>query len=333
MTAPKLEVRDLSTHFFTRRGVVKAVNNVSFAVGHGQIVGLVGESGCGKTATIRSVLGLVRPPGRVVSGSALLDGEDLLGMGRRRLRQVRGSRIGFVAQNPFGSLNPILPIGKQFANVIRAHRRVSQREARALAREILVAVGIPGPDRVLNGYAHELSGGMAQRVVLGLAMVLDPELIVADEPTTALDVTIQRQILELLRDLAREGGRSLLLVTHDLGVVAQFCEQVVVMYAGQVVERGPVAEVFTRPAHPYTLALLESVPRRGHKLVSLKGRVPDLIDYPSGCPYHDRCRFAFDRCAVEPPELLPVYTWDVGDRAASCHLPEQEVTPSAARAS
>lgn len=326
-----LEVRDLRTHFLTRKGAVKAVNGVSFDVADGRIVGIVGESGCGKTATVRSILGLVRPPGRVVGGSAELDGADLVSMGRRPLRRVRGNTIGFIAQNPFGALNPILRIHKQFHNVVVAHRpRTSRVESRRMATDMLDAVGIADPDRVLDGYAHELSGGMAQRTVIAMSLILDPHLVIADEPTTALDVTIQRQILELIRSLLQGTNRSMLLVTHDLGVVAQYCDDVVVMYAGKVVETGPVKQVFEYPAHPYTLALLEAIPRRGHDLVSLRGQVPDLIDYPQGCPYEARCRFRFDRCATEVPPLAPPDD-PAERRLASCHLEAEAVTPRTAR--
>jgi len=325
-----LEVEDITTRFQTRRGDVKAVNGATFTVGGGEIVGIVGESGCGKSATVRSILGLVRTPGRVVAGQALLDGRNLLAMKRRELRRVRGNTIGFVAQNPFGSLNPILKVGDQFDNIISAHRRgISRQKRREMSRDMLDAVGIPGADRILQGYSHELSGGMAQRVVIALALVLDPQLVVADEPTTALDVTIQRQILDLMRGQVLGHGRSLLLVTHDLGVVAQYCHRVVVMYAGHVVESGPVADVFVRPAHPYTRALLQSVPRRGEKVKVLRGRVPDLVDYPAGCPYADRCEFRFQRCDHEMPPREPAFGSDA--RIVRCHAPEEEVAPLAAR--
>ena len=313
---PLLAVRDLRTRFHTRRGVVHAVEDVTFDVGHGSLLGIVGETGCGKSATIRSILGLVRPPGRVLSGSAVFEGEDLLGLAPKQLRKLRGARIGFVAQHPWGALNPILKIRKQFYNIITAHRTATTDECHDMALEALQDVEISGPKRVLDGYAHELSGGMAQRVVIAMAMILQPRLVIADEPTTALDVTVQRQILDLMQALISEGRRSMVLVTHDLGVVAQYCDSVVVMYAGKVVESGLVADVFTRPAHPYTNALLESVPRAGEPLIPLSGRVPDLTDYPTGCPYRDRCKYAHDRCLVEAP--LPR---EVGPgREVSCHL-------------
>lgn len=328
-----LEVRDLRTHFLTRRGAVQAVNGVSFDVPDGAIVGVVGESGCGKTATVRSILGLLQPPGKVVDGSAVLDGVDLVAMPRGKLRRLRGNSIGFIAQNPFGALNPILTIERQFHAMVRAHRSGARsRDSHRMAVQTLSAVGIPDPPRVLSGYAHQLSGGMAQRVVIAMSLLLDPQLVVADEPTTALDVTIQRQILELVKSLLAETDRSMLLVTHDLGVVATYCDLVIVMYAGKVVETGPVTDVFTRPAHPYTLALLEAIPQRGHELLSLKGRVPDLIDYPPACPYEPRCRFSFERCTEVEPELEPSEDDAVG-RLASCHRHAEEVSARAARAS
>ncbi len=321
-----LEVRGITTTYQTRRGTVHAVNDVSFDVRAGEVVAIVGESGCGKSATIRSILGLIRPPGQVLRGQAFFQGRDLLAMSPRTLRKVRGDQIGFVAQNPFGALNPILRIRKQFHNVITAHRgRMPKAKTREMALEMLRAVGIPGPERVLDGYAHELSGGMAQRVVIAMAMVLHPALVVADEPTTALDVTIQRQILDLMRDLVLRDGRSMLLVTHDLGVVAQYCDRVIVMYAGKVVETGSVREVFERPAHPYTRALLRSVPRRGQSVHTLRGRVADLINYPAGCPFADRCELVMDRCHTEPPTARTAF--GVETRTTSCHRSEEEVSP------
>jgi len=311
-----LEVSELNTRFYTRRGVVRAVNDVSFDVKTGSLVGIVGETGCGKSATVRSILGLIRPPGKVISGTVFFDGDDLLTLPSKQLRRLRGARIGFVAQHPWGALNPILKIRDQFRNVITAHRTANSDECYEMALEMLQNVEISGPERVLNGYAHELSGGMAQRVVIAMAMILDPKLVVADEPTTALDVTVQRQILDLMKTLITEEGRSMLLVTHDLGVVAQYCDSVVVMYAGKVVETGLVPDVFSNPAHPYTKALIQSVPRAGEPLIPLTGRVPDLIDDPPGCPYRDRCERAYERCLEEVPTMRPI----VSSRAVSCHL-------------
>ena len=321
-----LEVRGLSTQFVTSRGIVHAVNDVSFAVGPGELVGIVGETGCGKSATARSIIGLVRPPGYVVGGEVRLDGLDLLRMRREELRAIRGARIGFVTQNPFASLNPILSIEKQFLNVLRAHRHVSSGEARELALAKLRSVGIASPERVLRGHAHELSGGMAQRVVIAIAMILEPRLLIADEPTTALDVTVQRQTLDLIKGLLAKERGAMLLVTHDLGVVAQYSDSVVVMYAGKVVERGSVSEVFRRPAHPYTYALLRSAPQPGGTLVGLTGSVPDPIDYPAGCPFRFRCPFAFDRCVTDAPAPHPL----ADGRQVSCHLPMTDEVPGLA---
>ncbi|OLF10584.1 hypothetical protein BLA60_15520 [Actinophytocola xinjiangensis] len=255
-----LTVSGLTTEFRTRVSGVRAIEDISFDVPQGVAVGLVGETGSGKSVTIRSILGLLPATGKVIGGSAEFDGVDLIRANRSQLRSIRGRRIGFVAQNPFGSLNPILSIEKQFANVIRAHRTMSKADVRAVALERLESVQVRGPERVLRGYAHELSGGMAQRVVIALAMLHDPPLVIADEPTTALDVTVQRQILDLIDGQISAGNRSLLLVTHDLGVVAQYCQRVVVMKSGSVVETGAVADVFGDPRHPYTKQLLAAVP-------------------------------------------------------------------------
>jgi peptide/nickel transport system ATP-binding protein len=316
-----LTVDGLTARYETRGGDVCAVNDVSFQVGQGEIVGIVGESGCGKSATIRAFMGLMARPGRVVAGSAVFQDRDLLAMKKKDLRAVRGQAIGFIAQNPFGALNPILPVGEQFRSVIRAHRSgVSRAQMDEMAHASLVSVGIPSPYRVLKGHAHELSGGMAQRVVIAISLVLDPALLIGDEPTTALDVTLQRQILDLIRVRVVNDGRSMLLVTHDLGVVAQYCDRVVVMYAGKVVEQGEVSSVLRDPAHPYTKALLDSVPRRGETIRALAGRVPDLTDYPVGCPFADRCPHTMDVCRTDAPVLSPVVGSSEQSRTASCHL-------------
>lgn len=320
MTA-SLEVSNMRTEFRTKRGVVHAVNDVSFTVDRGEIVGVVGESGSGKSTMARSIIRLVRPPGEVVAGTAMLDGCDLLTMSRSELRQTRGRRIGFVAQNPFGALNPIYRIERQFSNIVQAHRKASRAEVRELGTRLLKATGIGDPERVMRGYAHELSGGMAQRVVIAMALSLDPALLIADEPTTALDLTVQRQLLDALQSLIRaDGARSMLLVTHDLSVVASYCDRVLVMYAGKIIEEGPTATVFTQPAHPYTAALLRAVPGTGAKPIALRGTVPDLVDYPRGCPYRTRCARASAQCLDEAP--LPRLIAE--DRTVGCHYPIEE---------
>lgn len=313
-----LSVEGLRTVFSTPGGTAHVVNGVDLTVGAGEVVGIVGESGCGKSVTIRSILGLVRPPGEVAGGSAVFDGHELIGMRQSSLRRLRGKEIGFIAQNPFSALNPVLRIRRQFKNVLTTHERVSSADVRRRSRQALADVGIAGPDRVLDGYAHQLSGGMAQRVVIAMAMLLDPKLVIADEPTTGLDLTVQRQILDLIRSLVSMRDRSMLLVTHDLGVVAQYCDRVVVMYAGKVVEQGRVRDVLAAPAHPYTKALLQAVPRQGHPLVHLSGRLPDLVDYPRGCPFTTRCGMAHEPCAHTAP--AEAFAWS--GQTYACHLPE-----------
>ena len=314
-----LEVRGLTTRFDTPDGLVHAVNGVDFHVDRAEIVGVVGESGCGKSVTIRSILGLVRPPGRVVDGTAHFDGVDLLSLRGGELRRLRGKKIGFIAQNPFSALNPVMRIHRQFANIMAAHGVKSDGEVRDRARAALADVGIAGPDRVLDGYAHQLSGGMAQRVVIAMAMLLNPAFVVADEPTTGLDLTVQRQILDLIRKLVREHGQSMLLVTHDLGVVAQYCDRVVVMYAGKVIEHGTVRQVLNDPRHPYTQALIRAIPRPGQPLVHLTGRLPDLVNYPAGCPFRARCPHAFEPCGHIVPEAATV----ASGQTYWCHLHQQ----------
>jgi oligopeptide/dipeptide ABC transporter ATP-binding protein len=320
MTQTLLNVKDLAVEFVGHKSTVHAVNGVNLRVRAGEIVGIVGESGCGKSTAVKGILGLLQAPGRVTGGSAELAGHgDLLAMKQKNLRQVRGAAVGYVAQNPFGSLNPIYSIEQQFRNILRAHGQPSgKKEARERARAMLASVGIAGPERVLDGHAHQLSGGMAQRVVIAMAMLLEPELIIADEPTTGLDVTVQRQILDLIRERVVDSTRGILLVTHDLGVIAQYCHRVVVMYAGKVVEAGSVDTVFGEPAHPYTSALLGAIPRAGHKLTRLRGSVPDLRTVPLDCSFRQRCSHAFDACSVSPDlrEIAP-------DHLVACHLSER----------
>ncbi|WP_341952990.1 ABC transporter ATP-binding protein [Salinibacterium sp. TMP30] len=313
--APLLSVTDLRVSFATKKGTVHAVNGVTFEAKRGEIVGIVGESGCGKSQTLRAIIGLTQDPGSIDGGIVEFQGENFLQMTPRQQRLIRGKDIGFISQSPFGALNPILSIAQQFANIIRAHRRASRRECREMSLRALQEVGIADPMRVLDGYAHELSGGMAQRVVIAMAMIHGPRLLLADEPTTALDVTVQRQILDLITGLISGGDRSMLLVTHDLSVVAQYCTRVVVMYAGKPVEVGDVRDVFHNPHHPYTRALLDAVPRSGGTIKGLTGTLPDVVNYPVGCPYASRCPHVTEVCR----EVAPTMTGDGLARAASCH--------------
>ncbi|NKN35819.1 ABC transporter ATP-binding protein [Agrobacterium sp. a22-2] len=303
MTRPILDVRNLSTHFTTRRGTIKAVDDVSFAVGPREIVGLVGESGSGKSITGFSILGLVDPPGRIVSGQILFDGQNLLNLPSRSMREIRGKRIAMIFQDPMMTLNPVLSIGTQMIETLLAHEKMSRAEARARSRDTLGLVGIPSPEERLDAYPHQFSGGMRQRVAIAISLLHRPDLIIADEPTTALDVTIQSQILFEIKRLAQEFGMALIWISHDLGVVAALADRIMVMYAGRIVEAGPVDGVLARPAHPYTSGLLNAVPAavpRGQPLQPIPGMAPSPLDRPSGCSFRDRCVRATASCAAEP---------------------------------
>src|SRR5919199_1631592 len=305
-----LEVKNLQTHFRTRAGVVRAVDGVSFHIDRGELLGLVGESGCGKSITALSVMRLIAPPGKIVSGEILFDGKDLLKLSDSEMREMRGDDIAMIFQDPMTSLNPVFTVGEQIAEALRLHRKMSRKQARQATIEAMREVAIPDPSRRLDDYPHQLSGGMRQRVMIGMALACDPKLIIADEPTTALDVTIQAQILELMTEIRERLGMSILLITHDLGVVAEMCDDVVVMYAGRVVERGPVEQVFTSPQHPYTEALLQSIPMLGmtqaEPLRVIRGTVPSPLDWPPGCRFEPRCDYAFAKCVDEHPPLFPV---------------------------
>lgn len=303
--SPILRVRDLRVAFATDEGVVRAVDGVSFDIEPGQVVAIVGESGCGKSVTAQTLIGLTRSPNATISGAATFDSRDLVTMPDEQLREVRGERIAMVFQDPMTSLNPVYRVGDQIAEAIRAHRDVSKKDALARAVELLHSVGIPNPERRVRDYPHEFSGGMRQRVMIAMALALEPELLIADEPTTALDVTIQAQVLSLLRTLNRERNVSVLLITHDLGVVADLADKVVVMYAGQVVEEAPLEDLFYRPRHPYTWGLLGSIARidepRPDRLPQIPGYPPSLLDPPVGCRFATRCAYAFDDCSQPPP--------------------------------
>ena len=312
---PLLEVKGLRTSFHTRDGVVRAVDGIDFHVDRGEIMGLVGESGCGKSVTSLSIMRLVAKPGRIESGQVLFDGQDLLTLSADQMRRIRGDRISMVFQQPQSSLNPVWDVGHQIAEVLEIHRGMKRGAARNRALELLRMVGIPDPARRLDAFPHELSGGMAQRVMIAMALACEPELLIADEPTTALDVTIQAQILELIARLTVEGGTSLILITHDLGVVAEMCDRVAVMYAGEIVEHTDVTTLFRRPKHPYTRGLIGSIPVVGQvqdELSVIPGNVPNLIDLPKGCRFAPRCLTRIEEnvsLATEVhPELLPVAT-------------------------
>ena len=319
-----LEVRDLVTEFRTDRGTVRAVDGVSFALAPRQTLGLVGESGCGKSVTALSIMRLIVSPGRIASGSIHYAGKDLLALESAEMRAIRGNRIAMIFQEPMTSLNPVFTVGDQVGEAVRLHQRKSRAEARAIAIEMFRLVGIPSPENRIDGYPHQLSGGMRQRVMIAMALACKPDLLIADEPTTALDVTIQAQILDLLRELQRELGMSILLITHDLGVVAETCDEVFVMYAGRIVERARTDVLFAAPRHHYTAGLLRSVPSYGEgtpigehgRLREIKGMVPALTDLPAGCKFADRCPAVQPRCRAEEPALVAL-----GASHVRCHFP------------
>ncbi len=307
--AKLLEITDLATYFFTQEGVVKAVDGISYDVEEGEVLGIVGESGCGKSVSALSVMRLVaNPPGRTVRGEVKFEGEDLLNLDDAEMRHIRGNRIAMVFQEPMTSLNPVLTIGRQLTETLELHLGMNKSEARERAAELLRMIGIPDAARRLKDYPHQFSGGMRQRVMIAMALSCNPKLIIADEPTTALDVTIQAQILELMRDLSKEFGTALIIITHNLGVVARYAHRVVVMYAGKIIETGLAVDIYHNPKHPYTIGLLNSVPRLDEKertrLEAIDGLPPDLIDLPAGCSFAPRCRYANERCLQEAPTLV-----------------------------
>ncbi|MBT8443022.1 MAG: ABC transporter ATP-binding protein [Gammaproteobacteria bacterium] len=323
MKDPVLSVRDLVVEFSTENGVVRAVDNVSFDVYPNETVGLVGESGCGKTVTGLSLLGLIpSPPGRIVSGEILLEGRDLTKLPEAELRDLRGCNISMIFQEPMTALNPVFTIGSQMMDVLVFHRKLTRKQARAAALEMLAKVGIPVPEKRIDEYPHQLSGGMRQRVMIAMALSCNPKLLVADEPTTALDVTTQAQVLEQISKLQEEFHMAVILITHDLGVVAETCRRGIVMYCGRVIENASIEHLFRRPLHPYTSGLLNSIPRiRGDRIAELPiipGRVPDLRDLPDGCRFAARCDKATDLCRRESPELAP---FEQSDEFVACHFP------------
>jgi len=309
--AALLQVKNLKTQFFTQDGVVKAVDGVSFDLSEGGTLGIVGESGCGKSVTVLSVMRLIpQPPGKIVGGEVLFDGDDLLRVSDDQIRRVRGNKIAMVFQDPMTSLNPVLTINQQISEALELHLGMSKDAARKRSIELLETVGIPEAAQRVDDYPHQFSGGMRQRSMIAMALSCNPQILIADEPTTALDVTIQAQIIELVKRLQRELGMAVIWITHDLGVVAGLCERVIVMYAGHIIEQARIKELYANPSHPYTLGLLGSIPRldavRKSKLTPIEGLPPDLIDAPPGCPFVPRCAYAQDICAQERPELRTV---------------------------
>ncbi len=310
-TMPLLDVKDLRTQFFTQDGVVNAVNGVSWDLKPGETLGVVGESGCGKTVSALSIMRLIpNPPGKIVGGQIIFEGEDLLKLDDEDMRKVRGRKIAMVFQDPMTSLNPVLTISRQLTEALELHLKMSHRAAKDRAIELLDKVGIPAAAKRIDDYPHQFSGGMRQRVMIAMGLSCNPQLLIADEPTTALDVTIQAQILDLIRNLCSEFGTAVMLVTHNLGVVAGLCQKIIVMYAGKIVESAPTPELFANPRHPYTLGLLKSIPRldevRKERLIPIEGLPPDLVDLPKGCAFAPRCVYAVDRSLEEVPQLRQV---------------------------
>ena len=327
-----LEVKDLRTQFRTDDGIVKAVEGVNFSIDKGQTLGIVGESGCGKSVTCLTIMGLNPKRTTMVSGEALFKGEDLLKMNNRRLREVRGGDIAMIFQDPMTSLNPVHTIGRQLVEATMLHRDITKAVARSRALELLKAVGIPRPERRIDDYPHQFSGGMRQRVMIAMALINDPDLLIADEPTTALDVTTQAQILRLMKQLQREFGSAIVMITHDLGVVAETADDVIVMYASKVVERATVDEIFSRPRMPYTWGLLGSLPRLDadvDRLVQIAGQPPSLLTPPNGCRFHPRCPYVMNICRTEEPRLAPVPGAD--GHLQRCHLDEETKQREAAK--
>jgi peptide/nickel transport system ATP-binding protein len=322
MTEPVLSVRDLKVEFVTRRGALKAIDGVSFDIAKGEVLGVVGESGAGKSVTGSAVIGLIDPPGRIAGGEVRLSGTRIDNLPPDEMRKVRGKRIGMIFQDPLTSLNPLYRVSEQLVETIQTHTNLSAAAARRRAIDLLTEVGISAPDKRIDSYPHEFSGGMRQRVVIALALCAEPELIIADEPTTALDVSVQAQIIALLKRLGRDHGTAIMLVTHDMGVIAETADRVAVMYAGRIAEIGPVREVVQNPLHPYAKGLMGAIPTLAtdsERLVQIPGSMPRLSAIPPGCPFNPRCPYVFDRCRVERPEAIQRDMHRV-----ACHLYDQE---------
>jgi peptide/nickel transport system ATP-binding protein len=343
MTEPVLSVRDLRVEFVTRRGVLKAIDGISFDIARGEVLGVVGESGAGKSVTGAAVIGLIDPPGRIAAGEIRLSGERIDNLKPEAMRRVRGKRIGMIFQDPLTSLNPLYRVGHQLVETIQTHTNLSGAAARKRAVDLLAEVGIPAPERRIDGYPHEFSGGMRQRVVIALALCAEPELIIADEPTTALDVSVQAQIIALLERLGREHGTAIMLITHDMGVIAEAADRVAVMYSGRIAEIGPVRDVVRNPLHPYARGLMGAIPSlasEADRLVQIPGSMPRLSAIPPGCPFNPRCPHAWERCGIDRPEPIQhdvhrvaCHLYDANDpsaeaRRAQTHPPAEEGVPA-----
>jgi peptide/nickel transport system ATP-binding protein len=318
MTDPVLSVRDLRVEFPTRRGVLKAIDGISFDIARGEVLGVVGESGAGKSVTGAAVIGLIDPPGRIAAGEIRLSGERIDNLTPEAMRRVRGKRIGMIFQDPLTSLNPLYRVGHQLVETIQTHTNLSGAAARKRALDLLTEVGIPAPEKRIDGYPHEFSGGMRQRVVIALALCAEPELIIADEPTTALDVSVQAQIIALLERLGRDHGTAIMLITHDMGVIAEVADRVAVMYSGRIAEIGPVRDVVRNPLHPYARGLMGAIPSlasESDRLVQIPGSMPRLSAIPPGCPFNPRCPHAWERCRVDRPEPI-----QHDEHRVACHL-------------
>ncbi|MEU9762809.1 ABC transporter ATP-binding protein [Streptomyces sp. NPDC047985] len=330
--APVLEVRDLHVEFKTREGIVKAVNGVNYSVRAGETLAVLGESGSGKSVTAQAIMGILdSPPGRVAKGEILFQGQDILQLPENERRKLRGPKMAMIFQDALSALNPVYSVGNQLGEMFRVHQGMSKKDAKAKAIELMDRVKIPAAKSRVGDYPHQFSGGMRQRIMIAMALSLEPDLIIADEPTTALDVTVQAQVMDLLAELQREYNMGLILITHDLGVVADVADKIAVMYAGRIVEQSPIHELYKRPAHPYTRGLLDSIPRldqKGHELFAIKGLPPNLLKAPSGCAFNPRCPKAQDICRTDVPALLPVTEADgtelVG-RSSACHFWKEQI--------
>jgi len=330
MNEPLLNIKNLYTYFLIPEGVVRAVDNVNLKIGKEEVLGLVGESGCGKSTTALSIMRLIREPGQIVGGEVWFNGRDLLKLKEKQMRKVRGAEISMIFQNPMDSMNPVFTVGNQISEAIKLHQNAQKREIKKKVEEILYKVGIPNPSERMKDYPHEYSGGMAQRAMIAMALSCNPKLLIADEPTTSLDVTIQAQILELMKALRRDFGASILLIGHDLGVISELSDKIAVMYAGKVVEHANLADLFQKPMHPYTQALLKCIPKLDEDMETfhiIRGTVPDLIKPPTGCRYHPRCEHAMKICSEQVPLLTEVNK----THAVGCHLYDSDSDPNRQR--